>query len=182
MINRKIIRIMILVVVLLLGGISAWVISIRRANSETIFISKNGSFNQMSESILIQAAMSGYFDANGQYPPEYNIETLFSLSRDYTDLDTGEVNSLRKTFLIDPMCEVSQSLGYVRIVRNDRICGYILLSAGIDEKLNNIQMQFSSMEDALEGLQVYTSSEFSYLNRLFGKKDLILLKVDSCSE
>lgn len=160
---------------LLVIGIIVW-ISILASEGKEAFNSKKIAFEHMSESALIDAAMAQYFDIKGQYPSQYSLESLFKLGVDSTDIDTGELNYLRRTFLIDPMSDHEDLLGYVQIIENDSVCGFILLSSGIDGKMNNVQWQFSSMEEALENLKIYPENIFTIGDFLFGKRDIILMK------
>lgn len=112
-----------------------------------------------------------YFYADSNYFPEiFEINSFY----DTTGLSIDEITTLNLKMLNDYYSPKQSPLHYIRITNNGNNCGYLLLSSGIDGKINNSITELDCSKFSSYTFDFYKNEdEFNYFNYLFGKSDLV---------
>lgn len=124
----------------------------------------------------IECAISDYYQSFGEVPD--NIQILFAYICQH-DLYLMNVSAF-----IDPLSKTPRFLNYVpfRNSQSGVLDAYILISAGIDNRLNYIDQDDHDFYSITRSNLFYNESEnlldlrYNILDRVFGNKDLLILK------
>jgi hypothetical protein len=126
---------------------------------------------------LLEDNLSYFYSENGHYPDNIDLDNFYDL----TSLSNDEINSLQKKMIVDTYSKSGQFLYYVKIEKiTGKCCGYILLSSGIDGKIDNRLAVIDCKKNLNEGLLLYSSEDFNVFDYFFGKKDLVYSYENKC--
>src|SRR5690606_37954397 len=118
-----------------------------------------------------------YTDSN-YFPDRFEINAFY----DTTGLNSGEINTLNLKMINDYYSSKQQPLHYVRIISDGKTCGYILLSSGIDGKINNSISELDCSQFSNYAFDLYNNEDdFNYFNYVFGNSDLIYDYKNHCN-
>jgi hypothetical protein len=136
--------------------------------------------SENSDMVEYGSIFIGFFSENFRYP--YQIDELYDFFND------SIFNKSVEKILNDPFSKRNRPLLYIPVYSiSNKLCeGYLLISAGIDGKLDNSAKDTIYFED-ISKFKFYNSvkaatkltyrefdSTFSYKNFLFGNKDLMV--------
>jgi hypothetical protein len=126
---------------------------------------------------FIEEKLSFFYSNNGCFPNNIELSNFHNISY----LSKEELNTLQKKTIIDPYSKNSHNLYYIKIEEKTGICcGYILLSAGIDGKIDN-KIKVMECEDfSNNSLLLYDSEEYNLFDYFIGKKDLVYSYENKC--
>jgi hypothetical protein len=153
---------------------------------ENEFHNNYNQLNHKKNSFLIEEFLLNYYSLNGEFPEYYTkIDTSFYNALNNEKVNNEEFLYMKNQFYLDPFSQDSSFFYYKPIYnrKSKKREECMLLSAGIDSKINNRFPDTLYVDDSLK-ISVYSEAEldsFSYLLSCFGKKDILFLKINGIS-
>ncbi len=139
----------------------------------------------MKNSFLIEGFLINYYYMHGEFPNDYRkVDSSFYNSIYNKNIKDKDYDYIRDQFYLDPFSKDSSFFFYKPIYNkyNNKREACLLLSAGIDGKINNIYPDTIYLNDSLN-ISTYNdcNQKFNYYFSLFGKKDILVLHLDGIS-
>ena len=145
----------------------------------------NDNCNQLDQkknSFFIEGFLMNYYYRHGEFPIDYRkIDTSFYNLIYNENIKYEDFNYIRDQFYLDPFSKDSAFFFYKPIYNkyNNKREACLLLSAGIDGKINTILPDTIYLNDSLN-INTYNdyNQKYNYCFSWFGKKDILVLKLD----
>jgi hypothetical protein len=133
------------------------------SGKQKIYIEKMSYIQSMIGGERYNTLIESFMDIQKRYPDSLS-EVYFAYKRDYPE----DINQIELCFFIDAFAHNKGWVGYFPIYDNTdaQIISYVILSAGIDGKLNNIVAPSEKLhlDDWKQKLKLYNPNEFDGFN------------------